>query len=58
MPELDNPLETGANTQERFVREMKEIDQAHHAGQLRKWVEKKLADERKAAGLDSEAGDD
>ena len=52
MPESNDPLEAGVAAHERFVREMKEIDAAHHEGRLQEWVEEKLDDEREAMGLE------
>ena len=53
MPE--SPPAKPAELHDQFVREIKEIGIAHCRGELRKWVEEKLDDERRAAGFDSDS---
>lgn len=52
MPESPAPNDAGVLAHERFVREAKEIDLAYAQGRLREWIDKKVTDERRAAGFD------
>ena len=52
MPESPRANDAGVVAHERFVQEAKEIDMAFAQGRLREWIDKKVADERLAAGFD------
>lgn len=51
LPDEEVNDETGVVACERFVRDCIEIDRAWLSGTLDEWVERKLADERRAAGF-------
>lgn len=51
LPDEEVNDETGVVACERFVRDCMEIDRAWLSGTLDEWVERKLADERRAAGF-------
>lgn len=51
-------LRVGAAAHKQFVQDCAEMDHAWADGRLHEWLQEKLADERRASGLDTASADD